>query len=248
MVGAGPISEDLEKAVKKRTGIKQVGQSYGLTESTVALTFTPFDTEKHGSCGKLLPHLSAVVKDLETGRNLGPNQTGELCFKEKTFTKDGYMRTGDVGYYDEEGFFYIVDRLKELIKYKGYQVPPAELEAVLLTNSKIKEVAVVGVPDADAGELPLAFVVKQSGVDLTQKEVVEFVNEKTSESITYRELYETGQRLAISLRNCGLTQKSIIAICSSNSTYYLLPIFAAIFEGIPVVPINPTYTECKYHL
>ncbi|KAI4469982.1 long-chain-fatty-acid--coa ligase [Holotrichia oblita] len=195
MVGAGPISEDLEKAVKKRTGIKQVGQGYGLTESTVALTFTPFDTEKHGSCGKLLPHLSAVVKDLETGRNLGPNQTGELCFKggvimkgyyknatanRETFTKDGYMRTGDVGYYDEEGFFYIVDRLKELIKYKGYQVPPAELEAVLLTNSKIKEVAVVGVPDADAGELPLAFVVKQSGVDLTQKEVVEFVkNELT---------------------------------------------------------------------
>lgn len=176
-----------------RTGIKQVGQGYGLTESTVGLTFTPFDTEKHGSCGKLLPHLSAVVKDLKTGRNLGPNQTGELCFKggvimkgyykneaanRETFTKDGYMRTGDVGYYDKDGYFYIVDRLKELIKYKGYQVPPAELEAVLLTHPKIREVAVVGLPDANAGELPLAFVVTQPGVDLTQKEVVEFVKSK----------------------------------------------------------------------
>lgn len=176
-----------------RTGIRQIGQGYGLTESTVALTVTPYDIEKHGSCGKLLPHLSAVVKDLKSGRNLGPNQTGELCFKggvimkgyykneaanRETFTKDGYMRTGDVGYYDEDGFFYIVDRLKELIKYKGYQVAPAELEAVLLTHSKIKEAAVVGLPDADSGELPLAFVVKQPEVDLTQKEVEEFVKSK----------------------------------------------------------------------
>lgn len=164
-----------------------------MTESTVALTLTPVGGEKPGSCGKLVPNLTAVVKDLETDRNLGPNQDGELCFKggvimkgyykndaanKETFTVDGYLRTGDIGHYDEEGYFYIVDRLKELIKYKGYQVAPAELEGVLMTNPKIMEVGVVGLPDADSGELPIAFVVKRPGVDLTSDEVVDYVKSK----------------------------------------------------------------------
>lgn len=94
-----------------------------------------------------------------------------------TIDEDGWLHTGDIGYYDEDGFFFIVDRLKELIKYKAFQVPPAELEAILLTHPDIKDAAVVGLPDEVAGELPLAFVVKQSNNNnITADEIVKYVN------------------------------------------------------------------------
>ena len=92
--------------------------------------------------------------------------------------KDGFLHTGDVGYYDEDEFFFIVDRIKELIKYKGFQVPPAELESILLTHPSIKETAVVGLPDEVAGELPLAFVVKEPNVEITVDEIIKYVNGK----------------------------------------------------------------------
>lgn len=126
-------------------------------------------------------------------KTLGPFCEGELCFKgdlvmkgycgdkESTFStidKDGWLHTGDIGYYDNEGYFYIVDRLKELIKYKGFQVPPAELEAILLSHSKIKDAAVVGLPDEVAGELPIAFVVKQPNSKVSAEEIIKYVNGK----------------------------------------------------------------------
>lgn len=97
-----------------------------------------------------------------------------------TIDKDGWLHSGDIGYYDEMGYFYIVDRLKELIKYKGYQVPPAELEAVLLTCPGIKDAVVIGVPNEEAGELPCAFVVKQDNSSLTTEEITKYVNERVS--------------------------------------------------------------------
>ena len=94
----------------------------------------------------------------------------------ETIDDDGWLRTGDMARVDSSGCVYIVDRLKELIKYKGYQVPPAELEAVLLTHPAIADAAVIGVRDAESGEeVPKAFVVKQSGAELTEAEVMEFV-------------------------------------------------------------------------
>lgn len=122
---------------------------------------------------------------------LGPYCEGELCFKgnmimkgycgdrtstSATIDKDGWLHTGDIGYYDDEGFFYIVDRLKELIKYKAFQVPPAELEAILLTHPKIKDAAVIGLPDESAGELPIAFVVKQPNAKVSADEIIKFVD------------------------------------------------------------------------
>ena len=95
-----------------------------------------------------------------------------------TIDKDGWLHTGDVGYYDEDGYFYIVDRLKELIKYKGYQVPPAELEAILLTHQGIVDAAVVGFPNEEAGELPIAFVVKEQNANISADEVIAYVNGK----------------------------------------------------------------------
>jgi acyl-CoA synthetase (AMP-forming)/AMP-acid ligase II len=101
---------------------------------------------------------------------------GNEAATEDTIDDDGWLRTGDLAKIDATGCVYIVDRLKELIKYKGYQVPPAELEAVLLSHPAIADAAVIGVHDAESGEeVPKAFVVKQSGAELTEAEVMEFV-------------------------------------------------------------------------
>ena len=96
-----------------------------------------------------------------------------------TLDDEGYLHTGDVATVTEEGVFSIVDRVKELIKYKGYQVPPAELEALLLTHDKIADAAVIGVRDAEGEEVPKAFVVRQAtGADLTADDVMTFVAER----------------------------------------------------------------------
>ncbi|KMQ93562.1 luciferin 4-monooxygenase-like protein [Lasius niger] len=197
--GAAPLSEEIQKAVAKRLNISEIKQGYGLTETTLAVLRFPENTAaKFGSVGILVPGVSAKVIPLgeyETDKTLGPNCEGELCFKgdlimkgyyndEKstraTIDKDGWLHTGDVGYYDEEGCFYVVDRIKELIKYKGYQVPPAELEAILLTYSGIKDAAVIGIPNEETGELPMAFVVKQDGANVREKDIIQYVNERVS--------------------------------------------------------------------
>jgi len=95
-----------------------------------------------------------------------------------TIDKDGWLHTGDVGYYDEDGYFYIVDRIKELIKYKGYQVPPAELEAILLTFPGIQDAAVIGIPNDKTGELPMAFIVKEENSNICEKDIIQYVNGK----------------------------------------------------------------------
>ncbi|KAJ8928176.1 hypothetical protein NQ314_019238 [Rhamnusium bicolor] len=161
-----------------------IRQGYGLTEATLAVTKMDKMSARPGSSGKVAPYMSCKVRDPETGKSLGPNQVGELCFKgpmimmgyynnekatRESFTSDGWLKTGDLGYYDNEGFVYIVDRLKELIKYKGFQVAPAELEAILVNHPKVRDVGVVGLPDDLSGELPLAFVVKHEGVNVTEK-------------------------------------------------------------------------------
>ncbi|XP_050463423.1 uncharacterized protein LOC126857738 isoform X2 [Cataglyphis hispanica] len=197
--GAAPLSQQIQRAVAKRLNISQITQGYGLTETTLAVLYFPDNTAaKFGSVGMLGPGVSAKIIPLgefETDETLGPNCEGELCFKgdlimkgyyndkkstSMTIDKDGWLHTGDVGYYDEEGYFYIVDRVKELIKYKGYQVPPAELEAILLTYSGIKDAAVIGIPNEETGELPIAFVVKQKGFDIREEDIIQYVNERVS--------------------------------------------------------------------
>uniref|UniRef100_A0A182QEY9 Luciferin 4-monooxygenase n=1 Tax=Anopheles farauti TaxID=69004 RepID=A0A182QEY9_9DIPT len=196
LCGAAPLSKETEALVKKRIGVKHILQGYGMSETTLAmLVQSNARANKSGSVGTLQAGSLAKVVDPESGQLLGPNQPGELHFKgnqimkgyigneketDATIDKDGWLRTGDIGYYDENGEFFIIDRLKELIKYKGYQVPPAEIEAILLTNPKIKDVGVVGFPDEAAGELPLAFVVKQPNVTLTEDEVRQYVAQRTS--------------------------------------------------------------------
>lgn len=192
--GAAPLSSEMEEALKKKTFVRVINQGYGMTETTGGVVYALGEYRKPGSIGKIAPATYGKVIDLETGKALGPNQQGELCFKgdcvmkgyigDKKATdetiKDGWIHTGDVGYFDEDLDFYIVDRLKELIKYKAFQVPPFEIESILLKHPKIKDCAVIGKPDEEAGELPLAFVVLQPGEKANEKEIVDFAASKTS--------------------------------------------------------------------
>ncbi|KAG5308557.1 LUCI monooxygenase, partial [Pseudoatta argentina] len=198
--GAAPLSKEIQHAVAKRLNmnITDVKQGYGLTETTLAVLRSPDGKGKLGSVGVVVPGTSAKVipiGEYETDKALGPNCEGELCFKgdlimkgyyndeestRATIDKDGWLHTGDVGYYDEDGYFYIVDRIKELIKYKGYQVPPAELEAILLTFPGVQDAAVIGVPNDKTGELPMAFIVKEENSNICEKDIIQYVNERVS--------------------------------------------------------------------
>ncbi|MCW2511483.1 MAG: AMP-dependent synthetase and ligase [Mycobacterium sp.] len=203
MSGAAPLDEELGNAVGARLKC-QVVQGYGMSELSPVSHITPPDGGRSlvgsvaplNSCGWTVPNAVSKIVDSETGAEIdlpasGLSETGELWFKgpnvmagylgneeatRETVDDDGFLHTGDVARVDSTGCVYIVDRLKELIKYKGYQVPPAELEAVLLTHPGIADAAVVGVTDANSGEeIPKAFVVKLSGAELTEAEVMEFV-------------------------------------------------------------------------
>ena len=173
--GAAPLGQDLEKACSERLGC-DIYQGYGLTECSGAshVNTAPVPVDKMGSVGPVLPNTQSKLIDTETGADLGPNERGEVLIRgphimvgylnnpEATadcIDEEGWFHTGDIGYADEDGFFYIVDRVKELIKYKGYQVPPAELEAILVAHPSIADAAVIPSPDEEAGEVPKAFVV-----------------------------------------------------------------------------------------
>ncbi|XP_053621533.1 luciferin 4-monooxygenase-like [Plodia interpunctella] len=195
--GAAPLQEETIKIVKdKFPNVVAVLQGYGMTEMTLAVIKSTYDQTvpmKSASIGSVVAGAIVKVVDIETGKPLGPNQSGELCFKStqvmkgyvgksnrEFFDDEGFYRSGDIGYYDEDRQFYIVDRLKELIKYKGFQVAPAEIESLLLQHPSVRDAGVVGLPDPTAGELPLAFVVKQPGCDVSELEIQAFVAEKLS--------------------------------------------------------------------
>ncbi|XP_068618990.1 luciferin 4-monooxygenase-like [Battus philenor] len=196
---AAPLSADTIKQVMKRLpNCKGVLQAYGMTETSTAATKDFEDdpiVHKPGSGGRPLPGVYVKVVDLETRKRLGQYQKGEICIKGPVVMKgysgdeaanreimdeEGFLMTGDVGYYDNDGFFFVVDRIKELIKYKGYQVPPAAVENVVLQHNSVAECGVVGAPDELAGELPTAFVVVKPGHQLTEKELLEFTAKQLS--------------------------------------------------------------------
>ena len=187
MSGAAPLDGELQTACGERLGC-DVFQGYGLTEtSPVTHAWRSGEACTPGTVGKLLGSTEARIVDPETATDCdrgelwirGPQvMTGYLENAEATaatIDADGWLRTGDIVTVDEAGTFQIVDRLKELIKYKGYQVPPAELEGVLLTNPAIADAAVIGVADEEAGEIPKAFVVLNPGAVMTPAEVMDFV-------------------------------------------------------------------------
>ncbi|KAL0851120.1 hypothetical protein ABMA28_006987 [Loxostege sticticalis] len=192
--GGAPLDSDVIALVKARLpNLRNVTQGYGMTESTGSIATELDAAPKQGSVGFVTEGIVVKIVDVETRAILGPNKRGEICLnglvlfdgyigKERgdDFDEEGFFKTGDIGYYDEDGFFFIVDRIKELIKYKAWQVSPAELEAVVLLHDAVKDVGVIGTPDSEAGELPTAFVVKKPGSNVTEKDILDFVGTKVS--------------------------------------------------------------------
>ena len=200
MIGAAPLDNQSQTSVQEKLerlyGHKvDVAQGYGLTETSPVTHLVPRYSDPHrcgekmGSVGTPLPSQLTRVRCLETGQDLGPNESGEILIKgphvmkgyldnekatSESIDSEGWYRTGDIGYYDSDRYFYISDRLKELIKVKGLQVAPAELEGLLLSLPGVVDAAVVGRPDEAAGELPVAFVVRgpdEAGQSLTEEQV-----------------------------------------------------------------------------
>lgn len=199
--GAAPLSaETINLALKRLPNCKGIFQAYGMTETSLAATKDSEQDDvprKPGSGGYPLAGVQVKVVDIETRRKLGPNQQGEICIKgpvvmkgyvgseqasRDMFDEENYLKTGDIGYYDKDACFFVVDRLKELIKYKGNQVAPAAVESVILQHNAVAECGVVGAPDEAAGELPTAFVVLKPGASLTEAELIQFTNAKLSPS------------------------------------------------------------------
>lgn len=197
--GAAPLTRELVDAVNNRLKIP-IKQGYGLSETSPSTHTQPWADWYNtiGSVGKLLPNQTAKYMNAEE-QEVPAGQTGELWIKgpnifqgylnnpegtKNALTSDGYFKTGDVGHQDEKGNFYITDRVKELIKYKGFQVPPAELEGLLISHEDIDDVAVIGLyEESQATEVPRAYVVPKKGVKgdkETEKRIVDWLSGKVA--------------------------------------------------------------------
>ncbi|MBI3991839.1 MAG: 4-coumarate--CoA ligase family protein [Candidatus Lambdaproteobacteria bacterium] len=192
--GAAPLGAAVAQDAARRLDC-QVIQGYGLTE-TSPVTHLSSDQParmRPGSIGHAVPNSEVQIVDIVSGRPLGPKQEGEIWVRgphvmqgylnrpdatAQVIDADGWFRTGDIAYADQDGYFYIVDRLKELIKYKGAQVAPAELEALLLTHPDITDAAVIPSPDEEAGEVPKAYVVRKG--NLSAEDVMAYVAGKVA--------------------------------------------------------------------
>ena len=188
--GAAPLDASVEQACADRLSCF-VAQGYGLTETSPVVSATPVDPSKRrpGSAGLLIPNTECKVMDPLSGAELNTTAQGEIWVRGPQVMKgylnnpaataemlepDGWLRTGDIGSVDADGYLYVVDRVKELIKYKGYQVAPAELEGLLLTHPAVADAAVIPVPDPEAGDIPKAFVVLKGTA--TPEEIQAFIN------------------------------------------------------------------------
>ena len=191
--GAAPLDEEVARAVERRLDTTFV-QGYGMTETSPVVCIGVKDTTNPGSIGSPVPNTECRIVDIETFEDVPRGEAGELLVRgpqvmqgylnneeatRETLLDDGWLRTGDVARIDDNDHVYIVDRAKEVIKYKGYQVAPAELEALLLTHDAITDAGVVGAYK-DGQEIPRAFVVLQDGATLTAEELMEWVAERVT--------------------------------------------------------------------
>jgi acyl-CoA synthetase (AMP-forming)/AMP-acid ligase II len=201
--GAAPLDAELSGRAEARIRAP-IRQGYGMTELSPVShksRFARVAETPPGSIGALIPNTEARLVDPETEEDVPQGEVGEIWIRgpqvmkgylnnpEATaaiFTGDGWLRTGDIGRVDENGFFYIVDRLKELIKYKGYQVAPAELEAVLVSHPKVRDAGVIGVPNQEGEEVPKACLVVDDGLE--PEEVIAFVAERVAPYKRIREV------------------------------------------------------------
>lgn len=191
--GAAPLDAELSIKASERLGCL-VLQGYGLTEASPVTHTAPEDAPKPASCGLALPNTETRIVDSD-GNDVEPGKPGEIWIRgpqvmkgylnnaeasAEAITSDGWLRTGDLGYVDCDGHLYIVDRIKEIIKYKGFQVAPAELEKHLEQHGDIDAAAVVGVDDKEAGQVPRAFVALRPGAELSDTEIMAYIKERVA--------------------------------------------------------------------
>ncbi|CAH9135858.1 unnamed protein product [Cuscuta epithymum] len=190
--GGAPLGREIAERFKARFPHVNVIQGYGMTETSGSVTGmkSPEESVRYGSVGRLLPTVEAKIVDPESGAALPPGERGELWMRgplmmkgyvgdssatSATLDSEGWLRTGDLCYFDSDGFIYIVDRLKELIKYNAYQVPPAELEHLLQSIPDVADAAVIPYPDEEAGEIPMAYVVRVPGSNITGTQIMDII-------------------------------------------------------------------------
>ncbi|KAJ2839203.1 hypothetical protein J3B02_006319, partial [Coemansia erecta] len=197
--GAAPLDSSTAMALETAFPQIKVMQGYGLTETSPGLALNTPLLRDIASSGPLLPNIEAKVVD-ELGRDLGPNETGELCFRgpnimtgylnnpeatQEAIDPEGFLHSGDIGYISDNHLVYVTDRIKELIKFNGFQVAPAELEGILLQHPHVRDCAVVGVFDKEKQtELPRAFVVLREDEKMDKgvavSEIVDWMDSKVA--------------------------------------------------------------------
>jgi long-chain acyl-CoA synthetase len=192
--GSAPLPVQVLKDFEKKFGIPLI-EGYGLSEASPVVSKNPLDrTRKPGSVGLPVPNVEMSVQD-DTGRMLGPKEIGELCVRggnvmmgywnqpeesARAF-RNGWLLTGDIGCRDEEGYYYITDRKKDMLLVNGNNVYPREIEDVIYQFPNVKEAAVIGQPDARRGEQPVAFVVPEEGKTVDEQALLKFVRGKLAD-------------------------------------------------------------------
>jgi long-chain acyl-CoA synthetase len=223
--GASPLPPQVQRKFMEVTG-GLLAEGYGLTEASPVTHCNPVDktmkTVRVGSIGLPLPDTDACILDAETGMKLlKPGEAGELAVKgpqvmrgywkkpEETalVLRNGWLLTGDIGRMDEDGYFYITDRKKDLIKYKDYSVYPREIEDVLYEHPAVRLCAVIGKPDQLAGELPKAYIVLKEGAKVTAEDIMRFVEEKVA---SYKRIREVEFRQELPISSAGKVLKRVL--------------------------------------
>jgi long-chain acyl-CoA synthetase len=199
--GGMPILQEVKEAWERLTGVPLI-PGYGLTEASPECTNNPPHRVKGETIGIPIIDTDARVVHVESGRDQPPMEEGELLIKGPQVMKgywrdaegtakvleEGWLHTGDIAFMDHEGYFHFVERARDMIKYKGHGVFPAELEDVLTQHPAVRECAVVGRPQAISGEIPLAFVVLKKERSVTEEELIEFCREKIAPYKRIREV------------------------------------------------------------
>ncbi|XP_074586936.1 4-coumarate--CoA ligase-like 7 [Curcuma longa] len=230
--GGAPLPEAAAMRVMRRFPHVQIRQGYGSTEAGgISRMISKEECHRVRSVGRLSQHVEAMLVDNATGETLSVGQTGELWLRgpsimlgyvgnkqanASTFDARGWLKTGDLCYFDEDGFLYVVDRLKELIKYKAFQVPPAELEHLLQYLPGVADAAVASYPDEEAGQIPMALIVRQPGSKITEVEVMDFIAKQVAPYKKIRKVVFTnkipktpsGKILRVELRNHPVLKSS----------------------------------------
>ncbi len=223
--GASSLPPQIQNQFMQITG-GFLAEGYGLTEASPVTHCSPVDstmrTVKVGSIGLPLPDTDARIVDLETGqKTLNQGETGELAVKgpqvmkgywqrpEETalVLRDGWLLTGDIAHMDKDGYFYITDRKKDLIKTKDYSVYPRELEDILYEHPAVKLCAVVGKPDPKSGEVPKAFIVLKEGATASADKIMVFVNDKVA---PYKAIREVEFRKELPISSAGKVLKRLL--------------------------------------